>query len=840
MNKMLARALCATTALASGLLISSVALAQSSGTAAVEELVVTGSRGPVDLRGAIVAESEPKSRSSVTKEFLSTQTPGATVLDQINLLPGVNFTANDAFGSAGGDITLRGFDSQRLALIQDGIPLNDSGNYAVYPNQQLESDLIERVEVNLGTTDVDSPTAAAAGGTINYITRKPQDELGGRFELGFGSENFQRYYGTFETGRVGPWGTKAWISGLYTRNDIFDAPGKIEKTAFNARVWQDIGDRGDFVSLTANYNENRNNFIRRITLAQFNQNGVTTGNLPDTSLHYDATCVRPTPVNGTVQNEATSATGFTASCAQFYGNNINPSNTGNLRGQSLFHLTDNLIFTFDPSFQYTIANGGGRTIFSETDPQFRGPRDLNGDGDTLDRVLIYWPNTTNTRRYGVNSSLIWKFSDSQSLRAAYTYDYARHRQTGQGTYFDAKGFPTDVFGGKDGYGQAIDLPDGSILRRRDRLSLATLNQFAIDYRGRFVDDKLLVNAGLRMRFFKRELNQFCYMRDTFNAYCTTQQGFVVTGTNDGSGTPFVVFPTNNASQTGGASTTSLNAAQLAQFRAIYGPTATPSAYFGQPRKFERKYDKVLPNVGISYDFDNDMSIYASYAETISVPRTDDLYDRNLVDPDPETSKSFDIGWRYSTPTVIASLAAFHNNFDNRIERQFDEAAQIFYSVNVGKVVLQGLDGQIGWKPQTYLSTYASLSYVDSEIQSNFPNGDGKVLQTKGKELYEIPKLQGAVRVDWDITDALKVGVQGKFVGERWSNLTNTEKAPGYALWDLDVRYKFDVLKSTYVQVNVRNLFDERYLADISTNTDGNGQFQPGYPRAVVLTLHTEF
>ena len=133
MNKMLARALCATTALASGLLISSVALAQSSGTAAVEELVVTGSRGPVDLRGAIVAESEPKSRSSVTKEFLSTQTPGATVLDQINLLPGVNFTANDAFGSAGGDITLRGFDSQRLALIQDGIPLNDSGNYAVYP-----------------------------------------------------------------------------------------------------------------------------------------------------------------------------------------------------------------------------------------------------------------------------------------------------------------------------------------------------------------------------------------------------------------------------------------------------------------------------------------------------------------------------------------------------------------------------------------------------------------------------------------------------------------------------------------------------------------------------------
>jgi iron complex outermembrane receptor protein len=841
------RVLCTTTALA-GLLVASAAMAQSTGTALVEELVVTGSTVH-SQNGAIVAEDAPKSRTAVTQEFLSTQAPGGTLLDQINLLPGVNFTNNDAFGSAGGDITLRGFDSQRLALIQDGIPLNDSGNYAVYPNQQMDSDLIERVEVNLGTTDVDSPTAAAAGGTINYITRKPQDEMGGRVELGLGSESFQRYYGTFETGKVGPWGTKAWISGLYTKNDIFDAPGQIKKKEFNARIWQDIGDRGDFVSLVANYDENRNNFIRRITLAQFNQRGVTANNLPDTTLHYDASCTRPAPVKGTAQNEATSATGFTAICANYVGNNINPSNTGNLRGQSQFHLTDNLILTVDPSFQYVIANGGGRTLFDEQDPQFRSPVDLNGDGDVLDRVLLYWPNTTNTRRYGVNSSLIWKFSDSQSIRAAYTYDYARHRQTGQGTQFDAKGDPADVFGGKDGYGPSINLPDNTILRRRDRLSLATLNQFAIDYRGRFMEDKLLVNVGVRAPFFKRELNQFCYMRDTFNALCTTQPGFVVTGTNDGAGVPFVVFPTNVqtptgnvlASQTGGAGVNVLTPAQLDAFHAIYGATAIPSAYFGQPRKFTRKYDKVLPNLGVSYDFTDHQSAYVSYAETISVPRTDDLYDRNVVDPDPETSKSFDVGYRFTSPTILASIAAFHNDFDNRIERQFDEAAQIFYSVNVGKVKLQGFDGQVGWQPEKYISIYASASYVDSEIQSNFPNGTGgTILATKGKELYEIPKLQGAVRVSWDITDALTVGVQGKFVGSRWTNLTNTEKAPGYNLWDLDVRYKLDVFKSTYIQANVRNLFDERYLGDITTNTNGNGQFQPGYPREFVVTLHAEF
>ena len=249
MNIVFRRALCATSALA-GMVLATSAMAQSTGTAVVEELVVTG-QATRNLDGMVAVE-EPKARSTISQEFISTQTPGATVLDTINLLPGVNFTGYDAFGSAGGDITLRGFDSQRIALIQDGIPLNDSGNYAVYPNQQLDGDLIEKVDVNLGTTDVDSPTAAAAGGTINYITRKPQDEFGARFDLGVGSENFRRIYGVIETGKVGPWGTKAWASYNRATNDIFDAPGKIDKTQYNARIYQELGDNGDFVSLIAN------------------------------------------------------------------------------------------------------------------------------------------------------------------------------------------------------------------------------------------------------------------------------------------------------------------------------------------------------------------------------------------------------------------------------------------------------------------------------------------------------------------------------------------------------------------------------------------------------------
>jgi hypothetical protein len=43
------------------------------------------------------------------------QNPGQTVLDTINVVPGVSFQNNDAYGSSGGTLNIRGFDSTASA-----------------------------------------------------------------------------------------------------------------------------------------------------------------------------------------------------------------------------------------------------------------------------------------------------------------------------------------------------------------------------------------------------------------------------------------------------------------------------------------------------------------------------------------------------------------------------------------------------------------------------------------------------------------------------------------------------------------------------------------------------
>ena len=813
---------------------SQAAYAQSTGTAEVEnlaEVVVTGRR--VRQLAGVTDQTATKSRVGVTGESLANYAPGQTFLDSLNQVPGLNFTNNDAYGSSGGNLRLRGFDGARVSLTFDGIPLNDTGNYQIYTNQQIDPELIEAVDVNLGTTDVDSPTASAVGGSINTRTRRPAKEMGGMVSLSGGEDSFRRVFGMFETGEMGPFGTRAYIAGSYARNDKFKGPGEIFKRQFNARIQQDL-DNGNFIAASFHFNRNRNNFYRNASEATFLANGRQFDNL--------ATCTRLMGTAGTADNEAAGTlTGGTenplnpSACTNYYNLRVNPSDTGNIRINSLWHLSENVRLAIDPSFQYVLANGGGTQTLTET-PSATGNGsedrrvvgisgrtawDLNGDGDTLDTVRFYTPNNTNTKRYGVNASLIWDLSDTQRVRLAYTLDYGKHRQTGAFGYLDAFGNPQNVFGGRQG--NKVPTADGSFLRTRDRYSIAELNQVAAEYRGKFMDDKLIATIGVRAPFFKRELNQYCYSLDaTTNVLCTTQN-------------PTTTLANGNV--TFGASTR--------QYIKPFSATA--------------KFEEILPNVGLSYAIADKQTIYASYAGGLSAPRTDNLYAvRRLADgslaranPDPEQTDSIDLGWRYSSENLIASAAIWQSQYKNRIVSSFDPDLGFFIDRNVGDVDLQGLDLQAGWRVNDWMTVSANASYNDSELKNDLRASATATLPTKGKQFVETPEYTYGGRVDLTPIPNLSVGFEGKFVDERYTTDINDAKVGSYTLFHFNAGYEFDVarLKGLRAQFVVYNLFDEEFFGNISSTTNavttaGVSGSQPflslGAPRSMSLTIQARF
>jgi iron complex outermembrane receptor protein len=846
----------ATTALFSGLLVAGAASAQSSGTVATEAteldtVVVTGVRGPFTTDGTIVAETIAKTRSTITQEFISTQSPGQTILQTLNLVPGLNFVNADPFGNSGGNIRLRGFDGNRVSLTFDGIPLNDTGNYATFTNQQLDPELIERAAVNTGTTDVDSPTASATGGTINYTTSRPLEDMGAQVNVSFGEFNYRRLFTRFDTGTFGPWDTTAYFAFSGTDYDKFKGPGNLEKRQYNARLYQDLGN-GNFASLSGHFNRNRNDFYNNfITQAQFNSG---------TYLEQDSACRLPTPGAG-AQNDNTQATFTrsdgttgTGSCTNFYGLRINPSNTGNVRGQFSYGLTDSVRFTFDPSFQYVTANGGNYSFAAETDNRFDQNltntngigMDLNGDGDVLDTVGIYAPSNTTTNRYGIISSLIWDVNEDHRIRAAYTLDFGRHRQTGEGILLGRDGRPANVFGGHERWG-AEELRllgrDGSHYRSRDRFSIAELNQFALEYRGQFFDDSVTINIGARAPFFRRELNQYCYsLNGTSTVRCTTEAT-----------TPDLTRP-------GNVNFTGTTGSFIAPFQA------------------ELKFDDILPSAGIVWRFAEGSSVYASYAEGISLPRTDNLYqpvrsttgalDFSAVQP--ETTKTFDLGYRFRNDAFLVQTALWYTDFNNRIvsSRDNDPASPTFDLIldrNLGAVKQWGFDGQLGWNITDSLTGYVSASYNESEVQqdiflSNFscssttqvvgstpacptlptaPLLIPRFLPTAGKSLVETPDWTFSTRLDWDVTEALSVGLQAKYVGDRFATDVNDEVAPAYTVVDFDARYDLTSLvgslRDVYLQVNVTNLLDEEYVGNISSGNNATSIAVSADPRVPLFT-----
>src|SRR5205085_5825952 len=152
-----------------------------------------------------------------------------------------------------------GFDGARVSVTFDGVPLNDSGNYAIFPNQLIDPKLVEQINVNLGATDVDSPTASAAGGTVNFRSLIPTNDMGFLADASVGSFKFWRIFGMVQTGEIGPWGTKAWFSASRNTYEHWRGEGHVRQWQVNGKIYQPLGNNGDFVSIAGHYNQNRNN-----------------------------------------------------------------------------------------------------------------------------------------------------------------------------------------------------------------------------------------------------------------------------------------------------------------------------------------------------------------------------------------------------------------------------------------------------------------------------------------------------------------------------------------------------------------------------------------------------
>ena len=190
----------------------------------------------------------------------------------LELVPGVNGYADDGIGNSRLSIGIRGLNprrSSRILILEDGIPIQPA--LYVYPNMYYNppSDRIDRLEVIKGSAAI-KYGPQTMGGVINYFTKRPRNDFGGRFKVKAGENGFASFFS--EVGGFGNGKVKPEVQFLLKKGDGFRENNSFEQMNGTVKLnYNKSADENIYLKANLNY-ENSNATYTGLTQYSFENN----------------------------------------------------------------------------------------------------------------------------------------------------------------------------------------------------------------------------------------------------------------------------------------------------------------------------------------------------------------------------------------------------------------------------------------------------------------------------------------------------------------------------------------------------------------------------------------
>ncbi|MDH2926878.1 TonB-dependent siderophore receptor [Lonepinella koalarum] len=247
--------------------------------------------------------------------------------------------------------------------------------------------------------------------------------------------------------------------------------------------------------------------------------------------------------------------------------------------------------------------------------------------------------------------------------------------------------------------------------------------------------------------------------------------------------------------------------------------------------------KMLYQFGSVYKFTPNLAVYANYAESFRPQYAI----ANAVDPNlpAEQGKSIEIGTKYESSNINATLALFNINKKNVAETDANNNLYI-----AGKQRSRGIEVDINGYITDKLSASLTYTYTKVENRQNdsFPSA-------VGKQLIGVPKHQGALFLSYDLGNFLggdwRIGGGARYLGS-WhaydSSYTTSYKIPDATIYDAFLAYETKLAsKKVSLQLNGKNLSDKVYYQSTAGNIDTFiTPISLGYGREYLLNAKIEF
>ncbi|PWG80744.1 TonB-dependent receptor [Pararcticibacter amylolyticus] len=137
--------------------------------------------------------------------------------------------AGGAFGDS--RIVIRGFSQENIAVMVNGVPVNDMENQRVYwSNWAGLTDVTSSMQVQRGL-GASKLSVSSVGGTINIVTKPTEMTAGGSVSANMGNDDFMKYTVSYSSGKL-PSGLALTVLGSLNQGD-----GYVQGTQYRGWNW---------------------------------------------------------------------------------------------------------------------------------------------------------------------------------------------------------------------------------------------------------------------------------------------------------------------------------------------------------------------------------------------------------------------------------------------------------------------------------------------------------------------------------------------------------------------------------------------------------------------------
>ena len=232
-------------------------------------------------------------------------------------------------------------------------------------------------------------------------------------------------------------------------------------------------------------------------------------------------------------------------------------------------------------------------------------------------------------------------------------------------------------------------------------------------------------------------------------------------------------------------------------------------------------EKVTFRLGAVYKVSDTVSVFGQFSQGFKSPELRQLYREDqssaargyitLSNPDlePESSDSFEAGFRFSTDSASFELTGFYNEYDNFIEQTVEGASpRIYQYVNYNEATIKGIEARTALWLDQLVGAPEGMAF-----QASFAYAEGTT-EIDGEEtpLDSISPTKAVFGLTYDSPDeAWGAGVNLTLVGSKGAEDVSDEDyftPDSYALVDLTAYY--NITPDLALRAAVFNLTDKKY------------------------------